>query len=562
MAPTRIAVCGGPYANPYALRAFVDDARARGCSRLFCLGDLGGFGAEMDPLWPLLSEAGVECIAGNYDVALARGDEDCGCGYRDARDNEYAQLIYDHTRAHTSAAFAAWMGRLPTERRVTIGGTRLHLVHGSPLALNDFWWESLPEAEHRMRVAASGADVILCTHSGLPWQRRIDSTLVVNVGVLGKPANDGARNVWYAILDLDHGAARAELVPLDYDWQAQAASMRAAGLPSEFTETIETGWWTTCLEVLPPAERSHGRFHLYRSTLPTGFRPAGDGWGAARAEPADDTRPVVPLFGSDYFPPRLWIYTNFHCNLACDYCAVASSPKADPRTMPLPRFRDLLDEAVTEGFTELYLTGGEPLLHPDLPAILDYAVARLPTVVLTNAMLLRGNRLDAIRHLAGHRNLVLQTSLDGARAATHDRHRGRGSWTRTLDGIRTALTLNLPVRVALTQTPENTAETDDVAALLAGLGLPSEAFAVRPMLRRGLSHDGMNIRADTTIAELTVTTDGLHWHPAGADPTTSPDMHLAPPGTPLRVGKQLVTERFFTARLADGSLPAAYHCAI
>jgi len=41
----RIAVCGGPYANPYALRAFITDARARGCERLFCLGDLGGFGA-------------------------------------------------------------------------------------------------------------------------------------------------------------------------------------------------------------------------------------------------------------------------------------------------------------------------------------------------------------------------------------------------------------------------------------------------------------------------------------------------------------------------------------
>lgn len=81
----RIAVCGGPYANPYALRAFITDARARGCERLFGLGDLGGFGNEIDALWPLLLEAGVECIAGNYDVALARGDADCGCGYRDPR---------------------------------------------------------------------------------------------------------------------------------------------------------------------------------------------------------------------------------------------------------------------------------------------------------------------------------------------------------------------------------------------------------------------------------------------------------------------------------------------
>ena len=67
---TRIAAFGGVYANPYALRALLDDARARGCERLFCLGDLGGFGAECDAVWPLLVEHGVESIAGNYDVWL------------------------------------------------------------------------------------------------------------------------------------------------------------------------------------------------------------------------------------------------------------------------------------------------------------------------------------------------------------------------------------------------------------------------------------------------------------------------------------------------------------
>lgn len=43
---------------------------------MFCLGDLGGFGAECDAIWPLLDR--VECIAGNYDVAIGRGDPDCG----------------------------------------------------------------------------------------------------------------------------------------------------------------------------------------------------------------------------------------------------------------------------------------------------------------------------------------------------------------------------------------------------------------------------------------------------------------------------------------------------
>jgi pyruvate-formate lyase-activating enzyme/diadenosine tetraphosphatase ApaH/serine/threonine PP2A family protein phosphatase len=559
----RIGVCGGPYANPHALRAFVVDARERGCERLLCLGDLGGFGAEMDPLWQILVDNGIECVAGNYDVAVHRADPDCGCGYRDPRDNEFAQLIYDHTLAVTSRAFADWMGGLPTERRATIEGVDVHMVHGSPLLLNDFWWESRSDAEHAERIRASGAEVILCTHTGLPWQRLFPGgTLVVNVGVIGKPANDGSRDVWYAVVDIHSGHATAELVPLTYDWPAQALSMRTAGLPDAFVETIETGWWTTCLEILPPRERAMGRYHLYRASQPTMFAPAAGSWGDAGIQDDDTGLPVVPLFGSPYFPPRLWIYTNFHCNLACDYCAVASSPWANARTMPLGRFGALVDEAVAEGFTELYLTGGEPFLHPDIADLLGYAAARLPTVLLTNAMLLRGTRLDRLRALAGSSSLVIQTSLDGARAGTHDVHRGRGSFTRTLDGIRTLRGLGLAVRVALTETEDNTGEIPEVVALLAELGVTKEDFAVRPLLRRGFSGTGLDIGADTTVPELTVTTEGLHWHPAGADATTSPDMLLAAGPCSLAEGKRLVTGRFFTARLADGSLPRPYQCAI
>jgi pyruvate-formate lyase-activating enzyme len=348
--------------------------------------------------------------------------------------------------------------------------------------------------------------------------------------------------------------------------------MRTAGLPEIFVETIETGWWTTCLEILPPAERYRGRYHLYRSTMPTGFRPTdmgyslpeefGEGEGTSTTfpdEPPD--RPVVPLFGTPWFPARLWIYTNFHCNLACDYCAVASSPRARARTLPADAVHALVDEAVAAGFTELYLTGGEPFLHPDITDLLDYAGLRLPTVVLTNAMLLRGRRAARLGELAG-RKLTIQTSLDGATPATHDRHRGRGSFQRTLDGIRHLIDLGFTPRVALTETPENAAEIPATAELLHRLGVPAENFAVRPLLRRGFSGQGLTVGEDSSIPELTVTADGLHWHPAGADRTTSPDFHFAPTGTPLEEGKRRIIETFFAARLADGTLPRPVHCAV
>ncbi|MDP9497035.1 MAG: radical SAM protein [Actinomycetota bacterium] len=562
----RIAVCGGVYSNPYALRAFAADARERGAERLYCLGDLGGYGGEPEAVWPLLLEHDLTVVAGNYDVAIGRGDTDCGCGYTDPRDNEFAQLMYDYTLAHTSREFAAWMTTLPTERRFELAGVDVHLVHGSTLALNDFWWESLDETQHRLRVQESGADLVMCTHSGLPWQKRVDGTLVVNVGVIGRPANDGRREVWYALVDLADGEATAELVPLAYDWQAQAASMRAAGLPEAFVETVEHGWWTTCLEVVPPAERSRGRYQLYRSALPTGFESEQVSWADA-PEVVDDGLPVVPLFGSALFPPRLWLYTNFHCNLACSYCSVASSPQARRRSVSLERVKMLVDEAVAESFTELYLTGGEPFLEPDLVEMVLYATEQLDVVLLTNGMLYTGYRLEQLKRLAGRERLVLQTSIDAASPAGHDRNRGAGSWQKAMDGLRRAHDLGLPVRVGMTETPDNRHEVEPLRALLAGMGIVGKDFAVRPLVARGASTSGAEIADTNTVPELAVTADGVHWHPAGADVDTSPDLLLArhpspDDWVPLEEAKRLAVERFLLLRRADGSLPLVYNCAV
>ena len=79
------------------------------------------------------------------------------------------------------------------------------------------------------------------------------------MGAIGRPANDGRAEVWYASIDLLDDV-RVELRPVRYDHIALADEMRAERLPEEFVETILTGWWTTCLENLPARERRRGRF--------------------------------------------------------------------------------------------------------------------------------------------------------------------------------------------------------------------------------------------------------------------------------------------------------------
>jgi hypothetical protein len=197
----RIAVFGGVYSNAHALRATLDDAHARAVDAVFCLGDLGGFGPHPDRVYPLLREAGVQVLQGNYDASLTSGAADCGCGYTDPRDNHFARISYVYTLSRTSAANRAWLGTLPPQRRLRLGEHRVRMCHGSPRMINEFLWESTtPSALLRTLLREEAADVLLCTHTGIKWHRALgDGTHAVNVGVIGRPENDGTRRVWYTI---------------------------------------------------------------------------------------------------------------------------------------------------------------------------------------------------------------------------------------------------------------------------------------------------------------------------------------------------------------------------
>lgn len=259
---SRIAVFGGVYNNHLALTELLEDATRRGAEAIYCLGDLGGFGPHPEKVRPLLAQGGVLAIQGNYEESLASSREDCNCGYTDPRDNHFAEISYGYTARSCSPGFKAWMGELPRRRRVRVGGRELLLVHGSPRRVNEFLFHSTaPVPFLEVLLDQNRCDGILCTHTGLHWHRHLPSGRdVVNVGVIGRPANDGNPQVWYAMLEEREGGIGVELVPLPYDHFGLAAEMRAEGLPEEFVETILTGWWTTCLEILPARERAASRF--------------------------------------------------------------------------------------------------------------------------------------------------------------------------------------------------------------------------------------------------------------------------------------------------------------
>lgn len=259
---TKVAAFGGVYSNHLALAAAIEDARARGAEAVICLGDLGAFGPNPDKVFPLLRAHEISVVRGNYDDAIARGLDDCQCGYTDPRDNRYARISYAYTFQNTSVENRAWMSTFPEEMRFHLGSARVLGCHGSPRRTNEFLWESGTPTHFLDKLAEDhGTDVIIGTHTGIHWSRAWgDGRAYVNVGALGRPANDGRTEVWYAMLESVDGAVAVDFVPVRYDHEALAREMRDEDLPEEFVETILTGWWTTCLEILPGKERAAGRF--------------------------------------------------------------------------------------------------------------------------------------------------------------------------------------------------------------------------------------------------------------------------------------------------------------
>lgn len=261
---TRIAVFGGVYSNHLALEATLADAERQSAQAIYCLGDIGGFGPHPDLAADRLRESEVQVVQGNYDDSVGNGLDDCQCGYSDPRDNHFAQISFEYTLNGTSERNRNWMRSLPTQRRIQLGGRKLLLAHGSPRRANEFLWESTCSDAFLDRLLREHeCDVLLVTHSGLHWQRVLQEAparAVVNVGAIGRPANDGDPAVHYALLSVDDGRLHVEFRRVEYEFERLAREMESEDLPEEFVRTIRSGWWTSCLEILPARERAAGRY--------------------------------------------------------------------------------------------------------------------------------------------------------------------------------------------------------------------------------------------------------------------------------------------------------------
>jgi uncharacterized Fe-S cluster-containing radical SAM superfamily protein len=232
--------------------------------------------------------------------------------------------------------------------------------------------------------------------------------------------------------------------------------------------------------------------------------------------PASSTLPATsPTPPAEAVPlgSRLWLYTNFSCNLACDYCCAESSPQAAARGLPVGVAERAVEEFAGLGGREVLLTGGEPFLNPELGALCSVASRYAPVTILTNAMVFaRGSRRRTLENLDRDR-VRMQVSLDSGTPELHDRHRGAGSFERARAGISLLRELGFTVRVAATIDEADADEEAGLHRLLDEEGIDPADRLVRRVARTGFADWGVALTLDTLWPEPALTADGAWWHP-------------------------------------------------
>ena len=168
----------------------------------------------------------------------------------------------------------------------------------------------------------------------------------------------------------------------------------------------------------------------------------------------------------------------------------------------------LVDEAVELLFRELFFTGAEPLLLNEIYDMLAYALARMKTHLLTNAMSVCGPRLDR-RAAVNNDNLILQVSRMGPPLKSMMPFVAKGTWEKTLEGIRLLMACGFHVMASTTETEVN---SPYLAAQSCSLHLtwafPDEDHIVCPLAVAATPKTGVELSMEDMVPEVTVNLDG------------------------------------------------------
>ena len=254
---------GGSYSNLHAIEALKHEAERLAISpeHIFHTGDVVGYCAYPEETIDFVRQWGIHVIAGNVEVQLREGEEDCGCNFEEgSRCADFSTLWYPYAQTQVSQKNIDWMKTLTTYKVHEIIGRNWGVIHGGVEDISEFIFASTPWERKQAQFDLLGVDIIVAGHSGLPFVQQEEGKTWINPGVIGMPANDGTQRVWFGVFDTE--TSSYERHSLDYNAEAANAKMLEKQLPDEYAKTLITGLWDNC-EILPEKETNQQGEKLY-----------------------------------------------------------------------------------------------------------------------------------------------------------------------------------------------------------------------------------------------------------------------------------------------------------
>ena len=318
-----VLVFGGVYSNLEALVAVQAFAKTRGipAANVICTGDIVGYCANPTEAIEVVRDWGIHAIAGNVEMNIREGIEDCGCNFdENSRCDIFSRIWYPFAFKNSSTAAIEYMKSLPEYLTFDLAlpsnpidgdqnstapltphggepGRQVLVLHGNYEATSEFVWRSSDWKTFKAPAFANtGVDTIVSGHSGLPFAHKVQDKLWLNSGALGMPANDGTQRVWCATLNTKEGAVDVNFHGLEYDYKAARRKMLDNPLPKSYALTLDNGLWDNT-EIMLERESRWTGFALDAKQL----KQEASG---APSEPTTPTGEKKKRMEKQYFDPK------------------------------------------------------------------------------------------------------------------------------------------------------------------------------------------------------------------------------------------------------------------
>lgn len=241
----KIAFLSDVHANLPALQTALDVARQHGAERVIYAGDLIGDGPfPAETITALTGSAPPEAIRGNVDRKVLgkkeRTRKQLKKQLATAKPKKQNRLW---TALELSKEHRDWLRSLPKELELSVGGQLVLVVHGSPQSDTDYLFSSLTEEGLQAKLAGRAGPrptVLVAGHSHVPFTKKLNGTLVVNCGSVGRPA-DGDPRGSLALVEFTGTEPRAEIIRFSYPVEEVCRALEEREVPGVEAREYERG---------------------------------------------------------------------------------------------------------------------------------------------------------------------------------------------------------------------------------------------------------------------------------------------------------------------------------